>query len=62
MKVTNVRGTIDALQEGCSVLFTRDEASDSYIRNAASVIKRDTDKVFRVNYTKGIGTRVTRIA
>lgn len=61
-KITNVRGTINALETTASVLFTMDEAPDSYIRHTASKLKRDTGKVFTVNYKKGIGTRVTRIA
>jgi hypothetical protein len=61
-KVTNVRGTINALETTASVLFTMDEAPDSYIRHTASKLKRDTGKEFTVNYKKGIGTRVTRIA
>ena len=61
-KVTNVRGTMNALSEFDSVLFDMNEAKDSYIRHAASKLKRDTGKEFRVNYTKGVGTLVTRIA
>lgn len=61
-KVTNVRGTMNALQEQGVVMFTMDEAKDSYIRHIASKLKRDTGKEFKVNYFKGIGTRVTRIA
>lgn len=62
MKVTNVRGTMNALQEQESVMFTKEETPDSYIRHTASKLKRDTGKVFTVNYLKGIGTKVTRIA
>lgn len=62
MKVTNVRGTMNALQEQESVMFTKEETPDSYIRHTASKLKRDTGKVFTVNYQKGIGTKVTRIA
>lgn len=61
-KVTNVRGTMNALETSGCVMFTKDEAPDSYIRHTASKLKRDTGKVFRVNYQKGIGTKVTRIA
>ena len=62
MKVTNVRGTMNALQEKASVVFTTEEAQDSYIRHTASKLKRDTGKVFTVHYAKGVGTKVTRIA
>ena len=62
MKVTNVRGTMNALQEQESVMFTKEETPDSYIRHTASKLKRDTGKVFTVNYQKGVGTKVTRIA
>lgn len=61
-KVVNVRGTMNALRAGNSVMFGMNEAKDSYIRHTASKLKRDTGKEFRVNYTKGIGTTVTRIA
>lgn len=61
-KVTNVRGTIDALATYSSVMFSIGEAKDSYIRHAASKLKRDTGKEFTVNYRKGVGTMVTRIA
>lgn len=61
-KVTNVRGTMNALPERASVMFTMNEAKDSYIRHTASKLKRDTGKEFTVNYQKGIGTKVTRIA
>lgn len=61
-KVTNVRGTMNALHENASVMFTMEEAKDSYIRHAASKLKRDTGKEFTVNYQRGIGTKVTRIA
>lgn len=61
-KVTNVRGTINALETYNSVMFGMNEAKDSYIRHTASKLKRDTGKEFRVNYQKGIGTTVTRIA
>ena len=61
-KVTNVRGTMNTLPEQASVMFTMDEAKDSYIRHTASKLKRDTGKEFKVNYQKGIGTKVTRIA
>ena len=61
-KVTNVRGTMNALNAYDSVMFGMDEAKDSYIRHAASKLKRDTGKEFTVNYQKGIGTKVTRIA
>lgn len=53
---------MNALNQNASVTFTTDEAPDSYIRHVASRLKRDTGKVFRVNYTKRIGTTVTRIA
>lgn len=62
MKVTNVRGTMNALENYDSVMFSIGEAKDSYIRHTASKLKRDTGKEFRVNYQKGIGTMVTRIA
>lgn len=58
----NVRGTMNALDAGSSVMFTMHEAPDSYIRHTASKLKRDTGKVFKVNYTKGVGTKVTRLA
>lgn len=61
-KVTNVRGTMNALPIYGSVMFSIDEAKDSYIRHTASKLKRDTGKEFTVNYQKGIGTKVTRIA
>lgn len=61
-KVTNVRGTMNALETNGCVMFTIKEAKDSYIRHTASKLKRDTGKEFTVNYQKGIGTRVTRIA
>ena len=61
-KITNVRGTINSLPTKGSVMFTLNEAPDSYIRHTASKLKRDTGKEFRVNYHKGIGTKVTRIA
>ena len=61
-KITNVRGTINSLPTQGSVTFTLNEAPDSYIRHTASKLKRDTGKEFRVNYHKGIGTKVTRIA
>ena len=61
-KVVNVRGTINALNENASVMSAMNEAKDSYVRHTASKLKRDTGKEFRVNYTKGIGTTVTRIA
>lgn len=61
-KVTNVRGTMNALPEQASVMFTMSEAKDSYIRHTASKLKRDTGKEFTVNYQKGVGTKVTRIA
>ena len=61
-KVTNVRGTINALSKDADVMFSPDEAKDSYIRHTASKLKRDTGKEFTVNYQKGIGTKVTRIA
>lgn len=62
IETVNVRGTMNALQEHASVMFTMEEAPDSYIRHTASKLKRDTGKVFRVNYQKGVGTKVTRIA
>lgn len=62
MKVTNVRGTMNSLDTGTSVMFATGEAPDSYIRHTASKLKRDTGKVFTVNYTKGVGTKVTRLA
>lgn len=61
-KVVNVRGTMNALKEDASVMFGMNEAKDSYIRHTASKLKRDTGKQFRVNYQRGIGTKVTRIA
>ena len=61
-KVTNVRGTMNALPTYETVMFSMDEAKDSYIRHTASKLKRDTGKEFTVNYQKGIGTKVTRIA
>lgn len=61
-KVTNVRGTMNALDNKASVMFSMNEAKDSYIRHTASKLKRDTGKEFTVNYQKGIGTKVTRIA
>ena len=59
---TNVRGTMNALEEQESVMFTKEETPDSYIRHTASKLKRDTGKVFKVNYQRGVGTKVTRIA
>ena len=59
---TNVRGTMNTLQAYTSVFFGKDEANCSYIRHAASILKRDTGKEFTVNYLKGEGTMVTRIA
>ena len=53
---------MNALPEQASVMFTMSEAKDSYIRHTASKLKRDTGKEFTVNYQKGIGTKVTRIA
>ena len=53
---------MNALQEKASVVFTTEEAQDSYIRHTASKLKRDTGKVFTVHYHKGVGTKVTRIA
>lgn len=61
-KVVNVRGTMNALREDASVVFGMSEAKDSYIRHTASKLKRDTGKEFKVNYQKGVGTKVTRIA
>ncbi len=61
-KVTNVRGTMNTLAIYDSVMFSMTEAKDSYIRHTASILKRDTGKEFTVNYQKGIGTKVTRIA
>lgn len=61
-KVTNVRGTMNALPTYESVMFSVRETNDSYVRHVASKLKRDTGKEFTVNYQKGIGTRVTRIA
>ena len=61
-KVTNVRGTMNTLATYDSVMFSMTEAKDSYIRHTASKLKRDTGKEFTVNYQKGIGTKVTRIA
>lgn len=61
-KVTNVRGTMNTLATYDSVMFTMNEAKSSYIRHTASKLKRDTGKEFTVNYQKGIGTMVTRIA
>ena len=61
-KVINVRGTINALATYDSVIFSMNETKDSYIRHTASLLKRDTGKEFVVNYQKGIGTKVTRIA
>ena len=59
---TNVRRTMNTLQAYTSVFFGKDEANCSYIRHAASILKRDTGKEFTVNYLKGEGTMVTRIA
>ena len=59
---TNVRGTMNTLSASGSVFFGKDEANCSYIRHTASILKRDTGKEFTVNYQKGIGTKVTRIA
>ena len=53
---------MNALNAYDSVMFGMDEAKDSYIRHTASKLKRDTGKEFTVNYQKGIGTKVTRIA
>lgn len=62
IETINVRGTMNALPEQASVMFTMNEAKDSYIRHTASKLKRDTGKEFTVNYQKGVGTKVTRIA
>ena len=62
IETINVRGTINTLATYDSVMFTMNEAKDSYIRHTASKLKRDTGKEFIVNYQKGIGTKVTRIA
>ena len=62
IETINVRGTINSLPTYGSVVFAQNEAPDSYIRHAASKLKRDTGKQFIVNYQKGIGTKVTRIA
>ena len=59
---TNVRGTMNTLRAYASVTFGQNEANCSYIRHTASILKRDTGKEFTVNYQKGIGTKVTRIA
>lgn len=59
---TNVRRTMNTMQAYTSVFFAKDEANCSYIRHTASILKRDTDKEFTVNYLKGEGTMVTRIA
>mgnify|MGYP003396533765 len=59
---TNVRGTMNTMQAYTSVFFRKDESNCSYIRHAASILKRDTGKEFTVNYLKGEGTMVTRIA
>ena len=59
---TNVRGTMNTMQAYTSVFFRKDESNCSYIRHTASILKRDTGKEFTVNYQKGIGTKVTRIA
>ena len=59
---TNVRGTMNTLSAYASVNFGQNEANCSYIRHTASKLKRDTGKEFTVNYQKGIGTKVTRIA
>ena len=59
---TNVRGTMNTMQAYTSVFFRKDESNCSYIRHAASILKRDTGKEFKVNYLKGEGTMVTRIA
>ena len=61
-KVTNVRGTMNTLGRKESVIFSVSEAKDSYVRHTAAILKRDTGKVFRVNYIQNVGTRVTRIA
>lgn len=62
IETVNVRGTMNALNNNASVTFTMAEAKDSYIRHTASKLKRDTGKEFTVNYQKGVGTKVTRIA
>lgn len=62
IETINVRGTMNALDLFNSVMFTMSEAKDSYIRHTASKLKRDTGKEFRVNYKKGVGTLVTRLA
>ena len=62
IETINVRGTMNALNAYESVMFAIGETKDSYIRHTASKLKRDTGKEFKVNYFKGIGTRVTRIA
>lgn len=58
----NVRGTMNTMAECASVIFTRDEANEGYIRHAASRLKRDAGKVFQVKSLKEKGTLVIRIA
>ena len=58
----NVRGTMNALAECASIVFTRSEAKESYIRHAASRLARDTGKVFSVKSLKEQGTLVIRTA
>lgn len=53
---------MNTMQAYTSVFFRKDESNCSYIRHAASILKRDTGKEFSVNYIKGEGTKVTRIA
>lgn len=62
IETINVRGTMNTLATYDSVMFALNEAKDSYIRHTASKLKRDTGKEFVVNFKRGIGTLVTRIA
>lgn len=58
----NVRGTMNSMAECASLVFTRTEAKESYIRHAACRLARDTGKVFKVKSLKEQGTLVIRIA
>lgn len=58
----NVRRTMNTLAACASVVFTRDEANEGYIRHTASRLKRDTGKVFQVKSLREQGTLVIRTA
>lgn len=57
----NIRGTIDALSVGQFARFIKREVRQSYVRNAASALKADKGKVFKVNSEERF-ILVTRLA